>query len=779
MHHTYTTFYKTCLVVSCLFLFAIKANSQCCSYTLSMHDTYGDGWNGGHLDVYINNSLYGTYSGSNYASSDTFVVCSLDTIELIYTAGMYENENTWQLYDASWNLLDSDGPTPQTGSVYSSFGNCNSIPVAGSNPCLAIPIDTGQCLASSNTGLSGSGLDPGCASYQGSDIWFVLQVPPSGNVRFETDSGGLTDTGIAAWTDSTCTTLTLLGCDDDGGAGYFSLLSVYDLTPGQTIYIQVWGYGGGTGTFQLCVTDLGKISMDSSELPIVMINTLGQTIIQDTKIDALMQIKYNGPNSITYVTDSANEYNGNIGIEIRGASSSGYPQAPFGLETRTPAGSNNNVSILGMPPENDWVLLSNYNDRSLIRNSLAFKLFGDMGNYSVRTSLCEVLIDSSYKGIYTFGEKIKRDGNRVNIAKLTPADTSGNDRSGGYILQQNYWNNNNSFQSNYSPIDHPGFDVHFVYEYPGPDSITPIQKSYIAAYVDSLEDALYSPTFMDTVSGYRKFLDVKSFIDYFLINEVARSNDGFKKSVFFHKDKYTNGGKLKAGPAWDFDWAWKNLYGCSIFSVTDGSGWAHHINDCPTDNYSCGWYIRLLQDSTFNNELRCTYEDYRQSILDTTYIFAYMDSVRSLVQNAQARHFKKWPTLGVSGPAPEIGAIATTYSAEIDTLKAWIYTRLQWLDANIPGLCVPPSNAIEEAGQRSPLHIYPNPSTGVVHFEGVLNGDDSYEMTIYASDGKRTDLLPLKAGLVRVEYQIKGKGVFYFTITNRKGLIQYGKLIVL
>ena len=229
-----------------------------------------------------------------------------------------------------------------------------------------------------------------------------------------------------------------------------------------------------------------------------------------------MDIKYNGPGSITYVTDSSNVYSGNIGIEIRGGTSAGYPQTPYGIETRTASGSNNNVSILGMPPENDWVLISNFNDRSLIRNTLAFKLFGEMGNYSVRTTLCEVLVDSTYEGIYVFGEKLKRDHNRVDIAKLLPADTTGDELTGGYILQQNYWSENNSFQSNYSPIDHPDFDVHFVYEYPKWDTINAPQKAYIASYVDSLETALYSEDFADPVTGYRKYLDVKSFIDYFL-----------------------------------------------------------------------------------------------------------------------------------------------------------------------------------------------------------------------------------------------------------------------
>ncbi|MEO8148009.1 MAG: CotH kinase family protein [Bacteroidia bacterium] len=771
-------FTKYSLIASLIFISLFQSAqclSQCCTYHLHMHDSYGDGWNGGFLEIYINNALVGNYSGSNFGSTDTFTICNGDSLQLLYTAGMYENENTYQLYDAAYNLVFADGPTPQTGNVFSTTGNCFSITVPGNNPCTAIPIDTGQCLMSDNTGFIGSGLNPKCASYVGGDVWFTMQVPPSGNLSFETDSGTLTDTGIAVWTDSTCTNLKLLGCDDDAGNGYYSLLFLNDLTPGQALYIQVWGYGGATGSFQLCANDLGIVSLDSSELPIVMINTLGQTIVPDTKINALMEIKYNGPNSITYITDSANEYNGNIGIAIRGAFSSGFPQHPYGFETRTAAGANNNVSILGMPAENDWVLIPNFNDRSLIRNTLACRLFADMGNYSPRTSLCEVLVDSSYKGIYVLSEKIKRDKGRVDIAKLTTSDNTGDSVTGGYILQQNYWDGSNSFQSNYSPIDHPGFDVHFVYEYPKADSITIPQKNYIASYIDSLEDALYSINFTDTVSGYRKYLDVKSFIDYFLVNELSRNNDGFKKSVFFNKDKFSKGGKLKAGPVWDFDWAWKNLYGCSIFEAIDGSGWAHHINDCFTDNYSCGWYIRLLQDSIFNNELRCTYENYRQTILDTAYIFSYMDSVRNLVQNAQARHFKKWPILGVSGPAPEVGAIATTYNAEIDTLKAWINLRLQWLDANIPGLCS--YVGMEQLNSIQTLKCFPNPSTGNFHFEGLIN--ESSTLSIYDAAGKMIDHFEINKGNVQLNYQLNRKGVFYFRITNRTGLLQYGKLVVI
>jgi hypothetical protein len=771
--------YAAVTVLIILFLFqAVWARSQPCNYTLNMHDSYGDGWNGGYLSVFVNDYLVGNFSATGFGSTETFPVNTGDMVELFYTPGDYENENSYQLFDPAWNFLFGDGPNPQTGNVFSSTGDCDALMLPGNHPCTAIQIDTG-CVVADNTGYPGSGLNAGCANYQGADIWFAIPVPPSGNLSFITDNGGLTDTGIAVWTDTTCTNTHCLGCDDDEGNGYYSFLSLYDLTPEDMLYIQVWGYGGGTGTFELCVNDLGTVVLDSSELPIVMINTLGQTIVEQTKIDALMDIKYNGPGNITYVSDSSNEYSGNIGIEIRGATSAGYPQHPYSIETRTAEGENNNVPLLGMPEENDWLLLSNYNDRSLIRNTLAYKLFEEMGNYSVRTNLCEVMIDSSYKGIYVFCEKIKQDDGRVDIAKLTSKDTTGDDLTGGYILEQNYWNEYNSFLSNYHPIDHPDFDVHFVYYYPKPDSILGVQKAYIASFVDSLETALYSPGFADPDTGYRKYLDVKSFIDYFLVNELSRNNDGFKKSVYFNKDKNSNDSKLKAGPVWDFDWAWKNLYGCSIFENLDGSGWAYQINDCPTDNYSCGWYVRMLQDSTFTNELRCAYDNYRLTILDTAHIWAYIDSVESLVQNAQARHFQKWPILGISGPAPEVGNVATTYAGELDTLKSWIKLRLQWLDENIPGFC--PNVSIGEDPRQAAdnINFYPNPGNGNFHFEGYLDSKSSSEMRVYDLTGRIIDRVSLQPGSLKFDYRLDRKGVFLFTITNDSGVLRSGKLIVM
>jgi hypothetical protein len=491
----------------------------------------------------------------------------------------------------------------------------------------------------------------------------------------------------------------------------------------------------GNGTWKLKITDTyaqdagtlnswsitfgnsasGPLTVDSTNLPLVLIDTYGQTIVDDPKIAAGMKIIYHGGNLYNHPADIPNVYNGDIGIEIRGSYSASLPQKPYGFETRDSLGNNLDVSLLGMPAENDWILLALYNDKVFMRNTLAFKLFELLGNYAPRTKLCEVLIDGSYKGIYVFTEKIKRDNHRVDIAKLDLDDNAGDSLTGGYIIKLDYHDGSNSWLSNYHPLDHTGLDVYYVYEYPDPAEITTQQKSYIQAYMNSLETDLYSTNYTDPISGYRAWLDVPSFIDYLIVNELARNNDGFKKSYLMYKDKDSDNRLLKSGPVWDFDWAWKNVNECSIFSATDGSGWAYKVNDCSPDVNSNGWALRLMQDTSFTHQLNCRYFNMRQTILDTAYLFHYIDSVHTLVEQAQQRHYAKWPILGINVGTPEVDYQPNSYDGEIVKFKNWINTRLTWLDANMPGNC--PDVGIASNIQHSAVRIFPNPASNIVFIE--------------------------------------------------------------
>lgn len=459
----------------------------------------------------------------------------------------------------------------------------------------------------------------------------------------------------------------------------------------------------------------GYFAFSSSLLPIVEINTNGNVIQNDPKVMADMKIRFNGQGVRNYMTDAPNDYNGKIGIEYRGNFSLSLPQKPYAFETWDINGNAIDSSLLGMPAESDWVLLANYNDKSFARNILPFHIFDSMGNYATRMRLVDVVLNGEYQGIYLLGEKIKRGNNRVDVDKLEPQEITGIDLTGGYILKIDYWDNNDSWQLSHSPIGFPGLDVHMVYVYPKPEDIVMQQKTYIQNFIDDYENALYGSNFAHPSLGYRAFIDVPSFIDYFIVNEVCRNGDGFKKSRFFSKDRDKNDGtvkKLKAGPVWDFDWAEKDMWGGS----EDGSQFIYGL--CDQDVNAPGWYIRLLEDTLFANELRCRYDDLRRSILKETYIDAKIDSVAQAVDESQVWHYQTWGHLGSATGTPEVQAPSQTYAEEVQRLKDWFHRRLTWLDANMPGTLNGCSMmGIQDLVNANKITAYPNPFSSVITVE--------------------------------------------------------------
>ncbi|MFY9152047.1 MAG: CotH kinase family protein [Prolixibacteraceae bacterium] len=470
-------------------------------------------------------------------------------------------------------------------------------------------------------------------------------------------------------------------------------------------------------SFILSHTGFSQVSgISSSNLPLVIINTNGNSIQQDIKVAANLKIIFNGAGKINQLTDPANIYNGNIGIEIRGNYSASLPQKPYSFETRDASGKNLNVSLLGMPEENDWILLANYNDKTFMRNTLAYELFRKMGHYAPRTFMVEVVVNNAYQGIYILTEKIKQDKGRVDIAKLTTLDITGDALTGGYIFKIDYYNQSDNWQSSYQPVDHPEKKVNYVYVDPDPDALVFTQKSYLKNAVNAFEAVLQKPDFSDKVTGYPAWIDVTSFLDYFIVSEVSRNVDAYKKSVFFFKEKDSKGGKISAGPVWDFDWAWKNIWDCSTYSATDGSGWTYKINDCPNIYpNSNGWMVRLLQDPDFANALNKRYFDLRNSYLSNTYLQSYIDSVQNLVAEAQARHYSKWNILGSNVGAPEVDSQPSTYAGQLTKFSNWIKTRLGWLDSHMPGTATTNSNDLFQTDTS--YRIFPNPATDQVYIE--------------------------------------------------------------
>lgn len=465
--------------------------------------------------------------------------------------------------------------------------------------------------------------------------------------------------------------------------------------------------------------------LDSANIPLFIIDTHGQSIEDEPKINADLKIIYH-PGEYHHQQDSGNIYSGKIGIEIRGRYSASLPQKPYGIETRDALGENLNVPLFHMPEENDWILLANYNDKTFMRNSLTFELFRKMGRYAPRTQFCEVVVNNYYQGIYVFTEKIKRDKNRVDIAKLTPEENQGEDLTGGYIFKVDYFNDYNSWQSAFAPLGHPQKKVHFVYEYPDEDEISPEQKAYLRNHINEFEALLYSSKY--SLSRVSKYIDIHSFIDYFIINELARNVDAYKKSSYFYKERDSNGGLIHMGPVWDFDWAWKNINEC-MFGAQDGSGWAYKVHDCDPWPVPPTWMNKLMRDPSVTRLLSDRYFSLRASYLSNEAIFSYIDSVANVLDEPQARHYNKWRILGVNVGAPETDQQPSTYAGEIDKFKNWISTRLRWLDNNIPNMVI---TDLDEIASQDNLKMYPNPCSSQMVIESSKN---IYELGIYALNG--------------------------------------------
>ena len=417
----------------------------------------------------------------------------------------------------------------------------------------------------------------------------------------------------------------------------------------------------------------------TSNLPIVVINTNGQTIVDDPRIVCDMGIIDNGFGNINSVNDAFNDYNGKISIEYRGSSSQSFPKKPYALETQDSVGNNNNVSLLGMPVENDWILYAPYSDKSLMRNFLTFDLGRKMGSYSPRTVYCELIINGDYKGIYILMEKIKRDNDRVDIAKLDSNDVAGDSLTGGYIIKVDKYTGTGGLDwlSDFPNIG--GNNLYIQYHYPQASALQPQQMDYIEHFMDSFEYALAGPNFTDSLIGYSKYIDVNSFVDLYIINELSKNIDGYRLSTYMYKDRDDNGGKLTMGPFWDYNLAFGNADYCDG-GIT--SGW--EVNTGCGDNNPF-WFERLLDDTIYQNKLKCRWEYLRDRSFHQDSLFNFIDSMALYLNDSQQRNFQQWPTLGTYvWPNYYVGS---TYQDELNFFKTWIGDRLVWIDNNISGNC--------------------------------------------------------------------------------------------
>jgi hypothetical protein len=419
--------------------------------------------------------------------------------------------------------------------------------------------------------------------------------------------------------------------------------------------------------------------LNDSNLPIMVISTdidpatnAPIDIPDEPKVLATMQLIFRPDGTRNYLTDITNDsflnYTGRIGIELRGSSSQALDKKPYGFTTLLEDDdSNNNVSLVGMPPENDWVLNSLAFDPSMVRDYLSYTLASNMGNYAPRVQYIEVIVNDDYKGVYILTEKVKRDSDRVNLKKIADSDTSFPEVTGGYIVKADKVTGGDEVA--WTMPNYGGWDTNFLHHYPKTEDITGEQANYIETVFYDLE-AKTNPANISITNGYPSIIDIPSFVSYMLMAEIASNPDSYQFSTYFHKDR---GGKLRAGPVWDYNLSFGNDLFVFGFDRSFYDVWQFEF-----ENTGAKFWKDLFQDETFTCYLAKRWFELTapNQTLNYLTITNLIDEYADLLSESQVRELQRWP------PQDDWPTVADQ-TENIIEMKEWIQNRINWMNTNI------------------------------------------------------------------------------------------------
>lgn len=458
-----------------------------------------------------------------------------------------------------------------------------------------------------------------------------------------------------------------------------------------------------------------------SNLPIVVIETDGGVNIPDEpKVSGTMKIIWHQDGSRNYMSDIDNpeflNYDGRIGIERRGSSSQTMlNKKPYALETREDDDiTNRNVSILGMPEENDWVLNSLAFDQTGMRDVLAYELSNRLGQYASRSVYCEVVINSDYKGLYAFMEKIKPDNGRVNIEKMDETCNQYPEVTGGYIVKADKTTGGDPVawtMQGYGGGWWGGSSTDFILHYPKPSDITNTQKNYIHGVFNDLASVANQHN-TSIASGIPSVIDITAFVDFMMIAEFASNVDVYSFSTFFHKNRM---GKLRAGPVWDYNLAFgydafgnRSKYDVWQFDNSDNNGPKFWKDLFDTDLFRCylakRWFELTEPGQPLNYDFVCN----------------RIDEIDALIAEAIPRDNQRWNQMN-------------QHTQYVNNMKTWIQQRINWLNNNI-GSDQACSDVDLPPLVISKIHYHPMDWWGIdgdklEFIEITNNGDDEVDLT--------------------------------------------------
>lgn len=378
------------------------------------------------------------------------------------------------------------------------------------------------------------------------------------------------------------------------------------------------------------------------------------------------------------------------GYHVRGQSSASFPKTPYRVELWDENNDDRNEPMIGMPADSDWAMIGEYSDKTLVRNAFSFSLAVEMGLNAPEMRFAEVYLNQDvgpleaedYQGVYAVTETIKNNSDRLNLKQLKPDDTDAAKLSGGYIFKFDMA----AVREDEGEIQIPCTgDTETCFEdleLTDPVEPNAEQLAWISDYVSQAHTALVS----EPVGDYAAYLDVKSFVDMLVLNELTKGGDKYVRSVYLHKDRDK---LITAGPAWDYNFTLGNL-------VNDVEGWQV---DSGRDT-GTNWFRLLFMQPEIKAAMAARWAELRPNILSDAAIEARIDAVAAPLVNAGPRDLERWPVTaggvfggGAGGPGGAGGAggadteeapvteTPLTWTGHFDEMKVWIRERTAWLDA--------------------------------------------------------------------------------------------------
>lgn len=377
-------------------------------------------------------------------------------------------------------------------------------------------------------------------------------------------------------------------------------------------------------------------------------------------------------------------------LTIKGRGNSSWKNAPKKSYTIKFKEKQN---FLGLGEDKSFALIANYFDKTLLRNMTSYELaknvFGKMP-WNPGTKCVQLFINNVYQGVYLAVETIKISGSRVDIPDVSKCDNIEEFEKFGFILEiDSRQDEDFNFETEKN--------VPFSLKEPGGEDLQPSVKESlqekIRGKIQAAENAVYSEDFAnpESVTYYGKFLDVDSFVDWWLMEELAKNTDSnFYSScyMYFKPDEK----KLFMGPVWDFDLGWGNI---NFYNPDESyTGFKAEEKITGKEENESGkswesWILRLRQDENFVKkakerwiEVKPQVESYFNS--EKTEDMSYKNNLAVLNNNEAELNFVRWPILGKSVWKNPAGCEdRKTYGDENKFFTVWQNNRIKWLDENL------------------------------------------------------------------------------------------------